>query len=352
MLQITGTAQRDAWAKRELPPIEQVREYLWSVPIAFHDNPIRHTYTYLLTNRAGECIVVDPGWDSGEGRQQLRAALTLAGLTLESIVGVIATHYHSDHLGMVRYFADNTIAWVGMNQIESNALDRLPDAEAMIAEDREWLHECGVSEEASRGVLMTGGTARYVAELARATRMLAHGDRLPLAGRNLEVVLTPGHTEGHICIVDHDSEAVLTGDHVLPRISPNIGLGSPATLRDALGDYLASLKLIAQWDAYEVCPGHEYRFHGLADRAQELRDHHFERSEELVGTLTGSPGLSVWEIASKLTWSRGWESLNGMNLRGALAETGAHIEYLARLGSITLSTDQFDPRIRLVALPR
>jgi hypothetical protein len=107
-----------------------------------------------------------------------------------------------------------------------------------------------------------------------------------------------------------------------------MGLGTLNGIRNTLADYFASLELMLPWDAFEVCPGHEYRFRGLAARSQMLRTHHETRSREISEVLATSPDLSVWEIVQRLSWSRGWAGLSGIHLRGALAETVAHLEYL------------------------
>ena len=61
-LQVTGTAQRGAWRARVLPPVEQVRPGLWSVPVPIPDNPLRYTLSYAFTGGAGT-LIVDPGWE-------------------------------------------------------------------------------------------------------------------------------------------------------------------------------------------------------------------------------------------------------------------------------------------------
>src|SRR5699024_10454521 len=159
------------------------------------------------------------------------------------------------------------------------------------------------------------------------------GDELPLAGRTLRIVATPGHTAGHICIVDPDSEVIFTGDHVLPRITPNVGLSSLDLGRDPLAEYFASLERMPAWDGFEACPAHEYRFSGLAERSEQLRVHHEQRAGEIAAVLAAG-AQTVWQIAERISWSRGFDSLDGMNLRSALGETGAHVEYLARQGKV------------------
>ena len=48
---------------------------------------------------------------------------------------------------------------------------------------------------------------------------------------------------------------------------------------------------------------------------------------------------TAWQIAARLTWSRGWQSLNGFLRRLALAETIAHLNHLTVVGALLRSPD-------------
>ncbi|MGO4385508.1 MBL fold metallo-hydrolase [Specibacter sp. RAF43] len=338
-IEITGAIQKQAWIDKVSPPVEQVSAFVWSVAIDFRENPVRHTFCYILSNESGECLIVDPGWESDDGWDDLTAGLALAGLSMKSIVGIVSTHYHPDHLGMVGRLAQETGAWIGMHEREVHFLDsRLNSGEAM-ARDRDWLIRCGVAGEEAESLILTPAEIEYYRGLARPTVFLQHGDALPLPGRNIRVIATPGHTAGHLCIVDLDSEVIFTGDHVLPRITPNIGINSTGEERNALEEYYQSLDLMIEWDAFEVCPAHEYRFRGLAERSRDLKLHHQERSQEILDIASATPGLTAWQVAERLTWSRGWTALNGVNLRAALSETLSHLEYLVRTGRVSWDPD-------------
>jgi len=333
-VEITGTAQKQAWVDRTVPPIEQVAPLVWSVPIDFGHSPVRYTFSYLVKNEAGQCIVIDPGWESELGWSQLEAELAQAGVALADIVGIVVTHLHADHLGMAKLLAERTGAWIGMHPMEGKTMGEYPSVEYAVARDSEWSRRVGVPDDQMELTVITPDAVEYTHELARPTLLLQNGDYIPLEGRRLRVVFTPGHTSGHICIVDEDSELIFTGDHVLPRITPNVGMTSYPD-NDSLGEYYASLELMPEWDDFEVCPAHEYRFRGLATRSAELRDHHLARSQEMLDALAGTDGLTVWQIAERISWARGWAGLNGLNLRAALYETAAHITYLTRTGVIT-----------------
>jgi len=168
------------------------------------------------------------------------------------------------------------------------------------------------------------------------TLPITDGVRLPLAGRRLTAIATPGHTPGHICIADVDEGVLFSGDHILPRITPNVGLTSTGRNDQALTRYYESLERMKAWHEYEVLAAHEYRFTGLADRAEALTLHHQDRSSEILQTLRESPDLTCWRVAKRLTWARPWSQLEGINMRAALGEVAAHIDHLRRSGKIDL----------------
>ena len=120
---------------------------------------------------------------------------------------------------------------------------------------------------------------------------------------------------------------LLTGDHVLPRITPHIGL-PPGSEGDPLGDYQASLRTLARYHPAEVLPAHEYRFADLGARIEALLSHHRTRLAEIEHAVAADPGLSTWAVSEALTWSRGWEQTRGGARQSAVSETWAHLVHL------------------------
>ena len=117
--------------------------------------------------------------------------------------------------------------------------------------------------------------------------LLEDGARPDLPGWDLVSIWTPGHSPGHLCFASAERRLLMSGDHVLPRISPNIGL-QPQAAGPPLAAYLRSLELVAAYDRAEALPAHEYRFHGLADRVRMLLAHHERRCEEVIAILEES----------------------------------------------------------------
>jgi glyoxylase-like metal-dependent hydrolase (beta-lactamase superfamily II) len=202
--------------------------------------------------------------------------------------------------------------------------------------DLAWLARCGVPEDVAAELVVTDGTLAAVRAMAQPDVLLGHGDLVPLPGRRIRAVWTPGHTPGHLCLHEESENLLLTGDHVLPRISPNIGLQS-SLAEPPLAAYLRSLELVAAYDHTEALPAHEYRFAGLAARVRMLLAHHERRCDEVIAILDRLGPATVWQVTEELTWSRGWSSVIGFMRRAALAEAGAHLRHLADLGRVGMT---------------
>lgn len=330
-VEVTGTRQRQAWIDRVLPPVELVRPGLWSVPVPIPDNPMRYVLVYVFELPDGVALV-DAGWPAQSAWDALVAGLSATGHAIGDVRAVLVTHIHLDHHGLAGRIREESGAWIGMHPREADMLARRPAQEQGASWDRQWL-------------LQRGASARELEELAEfpfdftLLESAAHPDRLvddgdqPLApARQLRAIWTPGHTPGHLCFYDEPSELFLSGDHILPRISPNVSAQGPQT--DPLGDFLNSLDLVGTLPCEEVLPAHEYRFAGLAERSAELRRHHEDRLVELEKLVISSPGASTWHLAAGLTWSRPWAQTVGHSRRGAVSETLAHLTVLEKRGRV------------------
>lgn len=336
---ITGTAQHAAWRERTLPPVKRLDGGLWSVPVPIPDSPLRYTLCYLLTADDG-LVVVDPGWDTPGGWTALLDGLATAGAAPSDVTGVVATHVHPDHHGLTARLRDASGAWVAMHPAERDSLPQ----RAAVGEGGHrdaasgWLRRSGAPEEAITelvGAISTSfGPDGHTRPMAEPDLLLDDGDLVPLHGRTVRVLWTPGHTPGHLCLHLPDDDLVLTGDHVLPRITPNIGL-QPLTANPPLADFLTSLDKIGALDGgtTDVLPAHEYRFQGLALRTRALQQHHERRCQELLAVVADLDDPTLWQITERLTWSRPWAEVGPMRI-GALAETGAHVQYLTDRGDL------------------
>jgi glyoxylase-like metal-dependent hydrolase (beta-lactamase superfamily II) len=334
-LEITGTAQFDAWQRRVRPPVEEVRAGLWSIPVPIPHNPLRYTLCYAFAG-AGPLVIVDPGWDYPEARTALQDGLTVAGATVSDVAGIVLTHVHPDHHGLSGWLRDQSGAWIGMHPAEAETLPARVGHYRDAGADQDWLRRAGVPSDEVEGLAISDDRLARLREMAEPDRLIEHGDTLPLDGRTVEAVWTPGHTPGHLCLHDAEAGVLLTGDHLLPRITPNIA-AKDETDGDPLGDYLTSLTRITAFQADEALPAHEYRFRALDVRAKAVTLHHDERSAEVIAAVANLDTPTAWRIAAALTWSRGWDALTGFLRRMALGETIAHLNHLQTEGALIRS---------------
>ncbi|MFI5664929.1 MBL fold metallo-hydrolase [Streptomyces sp. NPDC051684] len=342
---VTGHLQKDAWGRRVLPPVEHLSADVWSVPVPIPANPLRYTLSYLIPGDSG-LVVVDPGWASEEGWDALCRGLAEAGASPGDVTGILATHVHPDHHGLTGRLREASDAWVAMHPAERDSLPQRRAATEPSPADtpHTWLREAGAPE--SDIVDLLGPDPKAVPSASRRLVepdvLLEDKDPLPLAGREFVALWTPGHTPGHLCLAESTSRVVLTGDHILPRITPNIGLHGRRPGQDPLGDFLGSLERLADWDDHEALPAHEYRFRGLAARTGHLRAHHAERLDELLALVDAAGSPTLWEVTAGLTWSRPWDQVGKMRF-AALAETEAHVRHLVGLGVLAAPDDRDRP---------
>ncbi|AIY01355.1 hypothetical protein ART_1756 [Arthrobacter sp. PAMC 25486] len=339
MITVTAEEQFQAWQSKVMPAVEQVRPGVWSIPVPFVGNPMRYTLCYVLVGDtaggagggAREVALVDPGWDSDEGWAVLTAGLSTAGLSPKDITGIVVTHFHPDHLGMAARLREASGAWVALGEHELLPTHWRSDPGRFVTEDREQFTAWGVPAEYLDEVSFQAETWAQMTNVEEPQRRLADGELIPVAGLKVRVLSTPGHTPGSICLVDEANQLILTGDHVLPKITPHVSLEAQNHV-DPLGDYFTSLDIMGVGADMEVLPAHEYRFRGLMARVAQLREHTLERSREVIAVLDAGEAGSVWDVSKELTWSRGFDSLRGFTLRLALAETASHLVYLSAQG--------------------
>ncbi|NGP04346.1 MBL fold metallo-hydrolase [Rhodococcus sp. 14C212] len=325
-VEVVGVVQQEAWRRGELPPVEQVRPGLWSIPVPMPKNPLRYVLVYALALPDGLALI-DVGWDSEQSWQALVDGIRQTGHDITEVRFAAITHLHPDHFGLAPRLREVSGAALAMHAADASLLGHhtATDREGYAASWARQLARLGAPEDVRSGEVM---------ELVRfgpresLDVVLDDGTPLDLPGWDLHAVWTPGHTPGHLCFVDETHELVFSGDHMLPRISPNIST-IPGELPNPLHRYLLSLHATTSLPDGEVFPAHEYRFRGVASRAQALLGHHEERLAEIADVVSRHPGSTAWEVSTRISWSRPFETMPPRLRRLAVRETDAHLLVLA-----------------------
>jgi len=332
-IDISGTLQLQAWEDDVLPPVENLGEGLWSIPVPMPQSSLRYVLVYLLEQPSG-VTMIDAGWDTEEAWAALNAGLGKAGYEIGDVKSVLVTHIHPDHYGLAGRVREVSGAWVALHPADAEILpQRYMQMDGLMGEMRGHLLESGVPSEAMDQIRGASMPVRGFVKAVFPDVLLEDGERPDVPGWDLRAVWTPGHSPGHLCFYDISRRILLSGDHVLPRITPNISF-HPQQTSNPLADFLDAIDKVAALDVTEVLPAHEYRFRNLAARVVQLRGHHEHRLAEIRDALTRQPGATAWEIAHEMTWSRPWDDIQFWMQRAALGEALAHLIVLESRGEV------------------
>ncbi|MBW4437410.1 MAG: MBL fold metallo-hydrolase [Pleurocapsa minor GSE-CHR-MK-17-07R] len=301
------------------------------VPIALPYR-LRWVNCYAARHTDGSWTLIDTGLNHSETSIQtwLQAFHALEIRHARDIRQVLLTHMHPDHFGMA-----GLLQQLSHTTVFISARDR---EAARIA----WMEREGRSEVMKRWFVGCGADTPLATEIAAYADITAqatepHPTRLrdldiaapiTFGGRSWRIIETPGHSDGHVMFFSEADGVLLAGDHVLNRITPNIGLwpdGDASPLRR----YLASLDSLLDLPVRLALTGHFEPIEDWRGRIYEIQAHHAHRLSWMADEA-GS-GATVYDVARKVF---DMESLDIHQMRFALAETLAHLEFLAESGEL------------------
>ena len=337
-----------------------------------------HVNTYGLLDDNG-LAVVDPGLPGPSSWKALKQRLKQAGFGVQDIHTVIVTHSHPDHFGgagrIKKEAGANLVAhraFTTWSLDETSRRNHLPTEEEQAEAERiaaaaaqaldiggeeiptiadhiddyegDPLRDNPTAETQAQSVpwggeTPWGGSKHPMPKLTRrmkirAMRMLfrppnpsqrvVHGERIQLAGREWVSIHTPGHTVDHLCLYDPEHGLLLSGDHVLPSITPHIsGVGNGA---DALKSYLQTLDLVAALDGVKLgLPAHGHPFDDVPGRVEAIKEHHEERMLFIQNASNAIGPATVQDISHEIFPKKHWGVM-------AESETFAHLEHMVLAG--------------------
>lgn len=340
--------------KEIIPGLYQIR---LPVPI----RSLGYVFSYLVTQE-GHNLLIDAGWPSKECSDVLKSSLSSIGITMEAIETMVISHLHPDHFGLAEEIKDSAPSCkLLMHEADaSNVLDSYDAYKGFMNDLHGFLAEHGTPQNELQAMLDASSQMLQFFRPPKPASTLKGGEVITV-GKDwrFEVIPTPGHTIGTVCLYDRGGSRILfSGDHILPTITPNISLG-PFYLGNPLGDYLQSLKRVNELDVALVLPSHEHEFSDLGRRVEEINRHHEERLLDALSVLGSQEnkarGMSAYEVASKLHWYSGsWDRLGAWEKRAAVMETLAHLEYLKEEGKVSEIVESTEGKraVRYVAVQK
>ncbi len=322
---------RHAW---EQPGAHEVAPGVHRIPLPLPGDHLKAVNIYAISD-GDRVVLIDGGWALSESEELLDAGLKAIGYSLKDVREFLVTHLHRDHFTQAIAIRRSYGTKVSVGAGEQACLEAIRTIE--VHPDVARLRQAGALE-LSRMLAEWRGE-HHLTDWEDPDRWLADGIDIPLETRTLRVIATPGHTRGHVVFHDPENDALFAGDHVLPHITPSIGVElnrPPSPLRD----YLASLELIRALPDARLLPAHGPVTTSVHDRIDELLAHHEERLTATAETIDRGAN-TAYEAARALTWTRRkrtFDELDMFNQILAIHETMAHLVVLEERGWLAGTT--------------
>lgn len=295
-----------------------------------------HINLWLLKDGDGFTIV-----DTGIARDEVKSAWQglFSGLMCgKPVKRIISTHFHPDHFGLAGWLTEVLDAplwmtrteWLTGSMLYADTTGHISDAQVSLFK-RHGLDDTRLEMLARRG----NAYRRVVSAPPASYRRIADGDRLLIDGRGWSVVVGRGHAPEHACLYCADKGVLISGDQVLPKISPNISLSVMEPAADPLREYLESLdRLKALPDEVLVLPSHDLPFYGLHARIDALKRHHRERLNRLT-EYCRTPRTAAETLPVLFR-----RELDAHQVMFAMGESLSHLAHLEGKGRLRRAVDE------------
>ncbi|CAA7601228.1 Metallo-beta-lactamase superfamily [Acididesulfobacillus acetoxydans] len=304
---------------------EGLRIYQIRLPLPFRLN---HVNSYAIKGQEGWWLV-DTGLNTEPSRQVWQRFMKEENIAARDVLGIYITHAHPDHFGAAGWLQGLTQAPVFISTVDKAAVDRIwrDKSQKMVDAVSAMFKANGMPAPITKEATLTMHTLAAGTDPLPRFSTLEGGSRVRLGDFEYRTILTPGHADGHICYLNEEFGLLLSGDHLLPKITSNISLwpgGSP----DPLADYLQSLRDSLRLPVELDFPAHGQPFKNVRERIHELLTHHQERLNLMKGLVSGE--TTVYTVCRQVFG----DALSAHEVRFAMAETAAHLVYMVHRGEL------------------
>jgi glyoxylase-like metal-dependent hydrolase (beta-lactamase superfamily II) len=275
---------------------ERVLPGVWRLRLPLPWPGVPHCNAWALASGSG-IVLVDTGRHEPGSMMHLERALDQAGLKVEHIRLIVCTHAHVDHCGQAPPLAERAGCEVWMHPDIAHAVASTRDPEQELARRIEVARQSGVPEAPlQRWVEQRRASGSGQAGTLHVDRELTEGAAVSTDLGDWNVVETPGHAPSHICLHQPDRRLLISGDHLLGRVSLYFDAGSTP---DPVGEFLNSLDKVEKLDSRLALSGHGRPFTDVPGHITANRELVAQRLAAVRAALADGP-LTAYEIARKV----------------------------------------------------
>jgi glyoxylase-like metal-dependent hydrolase (beta-lactamase superfamily II) len=317
--------------QRELGRGERVIPGLWRLRLPLPWPGVPHCNAWAIASGSG-IVLVDTGMHQPDSMAQLERALDQVNLRLEHIRLVVCTHAHSDHWGQAAPIRERAGCEFWMHPNHEHAVRTAEDPDLAVARRIEVGRQSGVPEDALRRYAdRARALPSGIAAAIEPDRDLVPGVSLETDLGTWSVLETPGHAPSHVCLFQPERRMLISGDHVLGRISLYYDYGWTP---DPVGEFIASLDAVDRLDARLALSGHGRPFvdvHGHIEGNRKLVRQRVDRTTAALA--------SGRKTAVQITPDVYDEPLTEYNAGWLLQQTLCYLRHLELLGRVEHEPD-------------
>ncbi|WP_044878626.1 MBL fold metallo-hydrolase [Paenibacillus sp. IHBB 10380] len=282
---------------------------------------------YLIKGDEGYTLI-DTGTPNSQTIKHWEDVLKYLQIGFHNINKIIITHHHIDHYGLAARLQHLTNAPIYMSEKCYQQALKLWDPTFAYEEK---LFELFIQNGVPHSLLETYKTdleAYFHAVQAHPEiRCMEEGEAVRLGNEEYKVLDTSGHAEGHISLYNEHEQTIFCGDHIIPKILPNLNFTLGFDL-NPLDSYMKTLQRHSTMQVKHAFPGHMIAFKKYNERASEILEQYQNRVENMIMYM--EQPVSVFEICIKMLF----KPLNSEQLKFKMFEILSYIEFLRADGKI------------------
>ena len=318
------------------PPIHHIQKiadgfYTIALPMPFR---LGHINVFLIVHDK-EVALFDTGLNIRDTLPEFEASLASVGLSIGNISQIFLTHFHADHCGVAGLIKERSGAVIHMSEEGKRHIERMKDGDLIVKKMREFFCRHGLPDKTLDFIEKMFHRFKNVTVPFEVDEILKPCKIYEVCGRTFEAIPTPGHANGHYCFYFGNESILLSGDHVLPDITPNLSPDLFDSDFHPLEAFLASLDKVKRLPVEMVYPAHGAPFSNLSGRVNEIKKHHRERKGLILDAIRKERG-TAFQISLDIFG----KDLSEFDKFLAINETYVHILELLKEGRVREESEE------------